>query len=172
MEGEHYNEECPTELGDLERQVMQLMWSHDHLTADTLLELLGQRWARRLKNSTVRTVLRRLEEKGYVAHTVNGRTFVYHATEPRARVAARAVKHIVDGLCEGSLDEVLVGMVDSAMLDRRQLHVLAERIDKAKRGRIAAADSDRHRANFPPDPSAAPTTGRPRADAKGRRGRT
>jgi BlaI family transcriptional regulator, penicillinase repressor len=56
------------------------MWSHDHLTADALCELLGQRWARRLKDPTVRTVLGRLEEKGYVAHSVDGRTFVYHAT--------------------------------------------------------------------------------------------
>ena len=125
----------PMELGDLERQVMQLLWSRDRLTADALRELLAQIRPRRLKDSTVRTVLRRLEEKGYVAHTVDGRTFVYRAREPRGRVAARAVKHIVDWFCDGSLDEVLVGMVDSAMLDRQQLQVLAERIEKAKRGR-------------------------------------
>lgn len=125
----------PIELGDLEHQVMQLMWSHDCLTADALRELLAQLRTRRLKDSTVRTVLRRLEEKGYVAHTVDGRTFIYHATEPRSRVAAKAVKHIVDWFCDGSIDEVLVGMVDSAMLDRRQLQMLAERIEKAKKGR-------------------------------------
>jgi len=124
-----------TELGDLEREVMQLMWSHDRLTADGLRELLAQCSARRLKDSTVRTVLRRLEQKGLVAHTVDGRTFVYHSTEPRGRVAAKAVKHIVDWFCNGSLDEVLVGMVDSAMLDRRQLQMLADRMEKAKRGR-------------------------------------
>jgi predicted transcriptional regulator len=126
---------APTELGDLERHVMQLMWSHDRLTADALRELLARHRARRLKDSTVRTVLRRLEEKGYVAHTVDGRTFVYYATEPRGRVAARAVKHIVDWFCDGSLDEVLVGMVEGEMLDRRQLQELADKIEKAKRGR-------------------------------------
>jgi BlaI family penicillinase repressor len=135
MEGNTTMNGRQVELGDLERQVMQLMWSHDRLTADALGELLAQLRPRRLKDSTVRTVLRRLEEKGYVAHTVDGRTFVYHATEPRGRVAARAVKQIVDWFCNGSLDEVLVGMVDSAMLDRRQLRLLAERIEKAKRGR-------------------------------------
>ena len=123
------------ELGGLERQVMQLMWSNERLTADAVRELLAKRSARGLKDSTVRTVLRRLEEKGYVNHTVEGRTFVYRAAEPRGRVAAKAVKHIVDWFCNGSLDEVLVGMVDSAMLDRRQLQMLVERIEKAKRGR-------------------------------------
>src|SRR5258708_32098492 len=126
---------APTELGDLERQVMRLMWSHDRLTADALRELLAQHRPRKLKDSAVRTVLRRLEQKGYVAHTIDGRTFVYHATEPRGHVAARAVKHIVDWFCNGSLDEVLVSMVDSAMLDRRKLQALAERLRKTERGR-------------------------------------
>jgi BlaI family penicillinase repressor len=127
-------ESASTELGELERLIMQLMWSNAPLTADAVREMLARRSGRRLKDSTVRTVLRRLEEKSFVAHTVDGRTFVYHATEPRGRVAAKAVKHIVDWFCNGSLDEVLVGMVDSAMFDRQQLEMLAERIEKAKAG--------------------------------------
>src|SRR5712672_3126722 len=80
------------DLGDLEREVMQLIWANGRLTAETVREKL----ARRLKESTVRTVLRRLEEKGYVVHAVEGRTFVYRATHPRGRVAAKAVQRIVD----------------------------------------------------------------------------
>ena len=79
--------------------------------------------------------LRRLEEKGYVTHTVDGRTYVYHATQPRGRVAAKAVQRIVDWFCNGSVEEVLVGMVDSAMLDQRQLRTLADKIAGAKRGK-------------------------------------
>jgi len=121
-----------TDLGNLERQIMQLMWSNPPLTADAVRELLAKRSAQRLKDSTVRTVLRRLEQKGFVAHTVEGRTFVYRATEPRGQVAAKAVKQIVDWFCNGSLDEVLVGMADSEMLNRRQLQMLVDRIEKAK----------------------------------------
>ena len=57
-------------------------------------------------------MLRRLEEKGYVTHDVDGRTYVYHPTQPRGRVAAKAVQGIVDWFCNGSIEEVLVGMVD------------------------------------------------------------
>jgi BlaI family transcriptional regulator, penicillinase repressor len=117
------------ELGDLEREVMQLVWTHSPVTA----EIVRKRLSRRLKESTVRTVLRRLEDKGYTRHTVDGRTYVYHAAEPRGRVAAKAVKRIVDWFCNGSLEEVLVGMVDTAMLDQQQLRMLADRIAKAKR---------------------------------------
>src|SRR5215467_2772881 len=116
------------DLSNLEREVMQLIWADGPITA----EMVRERLARRLKESTVRTVLRRLEEKGYVSHTVDGRTYVYQATEARGKVAARAVQRIVDWLCNGSVEEVLVGMVDTAMLDRKRLRMLTDRIAQAK----------------------------------------
>jgi predicted transcriptional regulator len=78
-------------------------------------------------------VLRRLEEKGYLAHTVEDRTFYYQPAESRQRVAGRAVKRIVDWFCEGSVEALLVGMVDSKVLDRAELQRLAERISAASR---------------------------------------
>ena len=116
------------ELGDLEREVMQLVWAHGPVTA----EAVRKRLSRRLKESTVRTVLRRLEDKGYADHTVEGRTYIYHAAEPRSRVAAKAVKRIVDWFCNGSIEEVLVGMVDTAMLDQKLLRLLADQVANAK----------------------------------------
>jgi BlaI family transcriptional regulator, penicillinase repressor len=122
-------EELPN-LGDLERRVMQLVWIRGPITSDAVRIALR----RRLKDSTIRTVLRRLEEKGYVRHTVDARTYVYVATEPRGKAAARAVQRIVNWFCEGSVDEVLVGMVENAMLDQRQVQMLADKIAKAKKG--------------------------------------
>jgi BlaI family penicillinase repressor len=119
------------DLGDLEREVMQLVWANAPVTAEAVRERL----ARRLKESTVRTVLRRLEDKGYVTHTVEGRTYVYRAAAPRGRVAANAVQRIVDWFCNGSVEEVLVGMVDASMLDQRQLRLLADKVAKAKGGK-------------------------------------
>jgi predicted transcriptional regulator len=120
-----------TDLGDLEREVLNLVWKHGPTTADAVQKLLD----RPLKESTVRTVLRRLEEKGYLSHTVDNRTFIYSATEERSKAAGRAVKRIVDRFCNGSVEEVLVGMVDAQVLDRRELQRLAEKIAKAKGGR-------------------------------------
>jgi predicted transcriptional regulator len=117
------------ELGGLEREVMQLVWSRGRITAETVRENLS----RPLKESTVRTVLRRLEDKGYVTHTVEGRTFHFAAAEKRGAVAAKAVQRIVNWFCNGSLEEVLVGMVDNAALDPKQLQALSDKIAKAKR---------------------------------------
>ena len=116
------------DLGALEREVMHLVWAHGPTTAEDVRERLE----RRLKESTVRTVLRRLEEKRYVTHAVDGRTYVYRAAEARGRVAAKAVKRIVDWFCEGSVEEVLVGMVDASMLDREDLKKLADKIAQAQ----------------------------------------
>lgn len=110
---------------------MQLVWTHSPVSAEGVRERLD----RDLKEATVRTVLRRLEEKGWVTHTVDNRTFIYSAAEPRERVAARAVKRIVDWFCDGSVDEVLVGMVDARMLDKAQLERLQKHIERAKRAR-------------------------------------
>jgi BlaI family transcriptional regulator, penicillinase repressor len=119
------------DLGDLERDVMQLVWAHAPITADDVRKRLG----RPLKESTVRTVLRRLEDKGFVTHTVEGRTYLFTAAEARERVAAKAVKRIVDWFCDGAMDEVLVGMVDAKMIDQKQLLALSKKIEAAKKGR-------------------------------------
>ena len=123
---DHHN---PADLGDLEREVLQLVWQKGrNATADDVRESLS----RKLKESTVRTVLKRLEEKGYLTHSVEGRTFVYQAAEPPQRVAARAVKRIVDWFCAGSVSDVVVGMVDAKMLDPDELRALAAQIEKAR----------------------------------------
>ncbi|MFS3134785.1 BlaI/MecI/CopY family transcriptional regulator [Gluconacetobacter sacchari] len=117
------------DLGDLERDVMELVWKHGPVTADTVREALP----RNPKDSTVRTVLKRLERKGLVSHTVEGRTYLFKASIPRKTLAARAVKRIVDRFCQGSVDDVLVGMADAKMLDRDQLAALIERLDQEEK---------------------------------------
>jgi BlaI family transcriptional regulator, penicillinase repressor len=119
------------DLGDLERAVMQLIWMHGDMTAEAVRESLDSQ-GRPLKESTIRTVLRRLEEKGFLTHEVEARTFIYRAAEARGKVAAKAVKRIVDWFCNGSVEEVLVGMVDSKMLDQKQLQTLAKKIERAR----------------------------------------
>ena len=114
----------PAELGELERDVLLIVWRHGSVTADQVREDLD----RSLKDSTVRTVLRRLEEKGYVTHSLDDRTFVYRPAESRQRVAGRAVSRIVDWFCEGSVEMLLVGMVDSKVLGRAELQRLADRL--------------------------------------------
>jgi predicted transcriptional regulator len=116
------------DLGELERQVLQIVWKAGDVTADQVRQAVD----RPLKESTVRTVLSRLERKGYLTHNVEQRTFIYRAAKPRAQVAARAVKRIADWFCSGSLDDVLVGMVEAKLLNQRDLQRIVDRVAKER----------------------------------------
>ena len=120
----------PRNLGEVEQLVMDHVWSHGPVSSEACREALAAR--RPMKESTIRTVLRRLEEKGYVTHEISGRTFIYRAAEPRQNVAVRAVKHIIDRFCGGSAEQLVIGMVDNAVLDRKQLERLAQKIAARK----------------------------------------
>jgi BlaI family transcriptional regulator, penicillinase repressor len=118
------------DLGALEREVLGLVWRLGSATAEQVRAGLK----RPLKESTVRTVLRRLEDKGHLSHTVDGRTFIFRAAESRSRAAAKAVKRIADWFCEGSVADVVTGLVVAKMLDKAGLARISEKIAAAKRG--------------------------------------
>jgi predicted transcriptional regulator len=121
-------------LSELEQKVMELVWRRPGCTAAACQEALAAD-GHPLKENTVRTLLSRLEGKGYVTHTVEGRTFLYRAAHARAGVAADAVRQIIDRFCGGSLEELLAGMVEHDVVSREELRDLARRIAQAKGGR-------------------------------------
>jgi BlaI family penicillinase repressor len=114
----------------LEQFVMDFVWAHPDCTADTCREGLASQ--RRLKDSTIRTILRKLEEKGYVTHKVEGRTFVYRAVDTKRNVAVQAAQQLIDRFCGGSVEELLVGLVDNQLLEPKQLQRLAAKIASRK----------------------------------------
>ena len=113
-------------LGEVEQSVMDYIWAKGPATAESCREGLAA--AHPMKDSTIRTVLRRLEEKGFLRHEVEGRTFIYRAADERQNVAVRAVKSIIERFCGGSAEQLVLGMVDNAVLDRKQLERLARKI--------------------------------------------
>jgi BlaI family penicillinase repressor len=120
------NTHRPRNLGEVEQLVMDYVWTNGPCTAEACREFLAD--SRPMKESTIRTILRRLEAKGYVSHTLEGRTFIYRAAEAKENVAVRAVKHIIDRFCDGSAEQLLIGMVDNDVLDRKDFERLARKI--------------------------------------------
>ena len=120
----------PKGLGQVEQLVMDHVWAHGPCSAESCRAALGT--TRPMKESTVRTILRRLEEKGFVTHQTEGRTYIYRAVEARQNVAVRAVKNIIDRFCGGSAEELVIGMVDNDVLDHAQLERLARKIAEDK----------------------------------------
>jgi len=121
---------------------MDYIWSHGASTAELCREALAS--SRPMKDSTIRTVLRRLEEKGYLTHQVEGRTFIYRAADRPQNVAVRAVKNIIDRFCGGSAEELVLGMVDNEVLDQEQLERLARKIaERSSSGSVGPGKKER-----------------------------
>ena len=115
-------------LGELEQCVMDFLWSNGTATAEAVREgLAGQR---PLTDSTIRTVLRRLEAKRYVEHKTEGRQFIYSGARQPRKVAAEAVRDILKRFCRGSMEELLAGMVDHRVVKSSELRRLAEKIEE------------------------------------------
>ena len=113
-------------LGQLEQKVMQFLWKDGPATGEQVRRAVGK--GRSLSDSTIRTVLRRLEDKGFVRHDVEGRQFLYSAAREPRRVAADAVRGILARFCRGSVEELLTGLVDHEVVDGKELEQLARKI--------------------------------------------
>jgi predicted transcriptional regulator len=118
------------DLSPLENRVMNVLWDRGTATAEDVRSGLAA--SQPLKDSTVRTILRRLEEKGFVSHATEGRTYVYSPVVAPQSVASDAVRGIIERFCDGSVEDLLVGMVDSELVSADKLKKLADRIAKAE----------------------------------------
>jgi BlaI family penicillinase repressor len=120
-----------TPLTGLEDEIMHAIWRAGAMSVDAVRRALAP--ARELKDSTIRTMLHRLEAKGYVARRMEEGLNVYAAVEPSRSLAARAVRQIIDGLCRGSVEELITGMVDAQVLSRRELDELSASIARHRK---------------------------------------
>jgi BlaI family transcriptional regulator, penicillinase repressor len=123
-------------LGELERQVMEFLWAHGPATGEAVRAAIGK--PRPLTDSTIRTVLRRLEAKQYVRHEMDGRQFLYSSAREPRKVAAEAVRSALKNFCRGSLEELLTGLVDHRVVDSAELRRLAEKIEVQEKKRRKA----------------------------------
>ena len=114
-----------------ERQIMDLLYRLGRATASEIRESL----AGQPSDSTVRTQLRVLEEKGHVRHEEHGLRFVYMPTVPRHTARKSALNHLVETFFDGSHAKVVTTLLgsDSSRLSDDELDRIAEMIDSARK---------------------------------------
>ena len=113
-----------------ELDVMDVLWEHGASTVAEVQEVLPDE----LAYTTVLTMLRTLEEKGYVAHEEEGRAYRYYPLVERSEAGASAVNRLMRKLFRGSPELLLTQLVSERHLTREQLEsmrrLLDERIDE------------------------------------------
>ena len=118
-------------LTELESEVMRAVWNGGRSAVEDVHRIVARK--RDLKETTVRTLLRRLEHKGYLEHDTEGRAYIYRAAEPARNLAARAVRQIIDRFCQGSVEELVSGMVDAKMLTEAEFERLERHVRSRRR---------------------------------------
>ena len=123
------------EFSRRERHIMDIVYAMKHATVSDVLGAISEP----LSRVTVRTMLRILEEKGHLKHTVRGREFVYRPVRARKRAGQTAMRRLLDTFFDGSLVEAVAAhFVDPAAdLDADELKRLIALIreTREKRGR-------------------------------------
>ena len=118
---------------DRELDVMAVLWKRGSGTVAEVRDALTDEFAR----TTVLTVLRTLEEKGYVTHTAEGKAHRYiPAVEPDV-AGGSAMRRILDSMFGGSPERLLAQLVSDRRIDRKKLQQLREVLDAklGERGR-------------------------------------
>lgn len=110
---------------DRELDVMRVLWQNGGSTvAEVRRELEDD-----LAYTTVLTVLRTLEEKGYVAHSEEGRLYRYHALAARESAERSAVSKLLRGLFDGSPELLLTQLVSDRGLSDDELRRMRQLLD-------------------------------------------
>lgn len=120
------------ELSPAELQVMEIVWERGEVTAREARAALPRAVAR----NTVRTLLERMEEKGWVTHREVGRTYLYRAARPRAESIGRKVRDVVETVCGGSPEALVAALLDYRGLRPGELQRIRTMLDEAQGGRV------------------------------------
>ena len=118
----------PIALTDREADLMQILWERGASTAAEVRERLRDD----LAYTTVLTVLRTLEAKGYVDHKEDGRAHRYRARIAEQAARSNAVKHLMRKLFRGSPDLLLTQLVTDHKLDARRIERVRQLAKKHK----------------------------------------
>lgn len=119
-------------LTDAEARVMSVLWRKEPATvADVVTALNAPKKKRPVAYTTVQTILRILEDKGYVSHEKVARAFVYRPRVDERQAQRRAVKHMAARLFNDSLSQLVLNVLEDGQIDREELSRLKKLIEGA-----------------------------------------
>src|SRR4051794_12769221 len=129
-------DEIKAGLSDAERETLRALWEHGPGTVRQIMDLItgrGRRWA----YSTVATLLRRLEQKGYSTSEPVGGSLVYRATLSRDDLLERRLKDAAVELCDGAAAPLVLALVQGNRFTAEELDRIRRIIDETRNGREA-----------------------------------
>ena len=120
-------------LGRVELQIMNVVWENGTATVYEVKEALSR--GRKPAYSTILTMMRKLEAKGYLEHEVHERTYVYRPTISKKTVRHSMLGDVLDRLFEGSPSLLLNSLVEQDRISKKELIQIRKLIKEKERER-------------------------------------
>ncbi len=121
-------------LGDLQHAIMTVLWERGEATTAAVHEALHTE--RGLALTTIATMLKKMEDKGVVAHRTDGRQFVYRPIVTEDEVRLSMVGELVERLFDGDAKALVAHLVSEHEIEATELAALRRRVSGGqKRGR-------------------------------------
>ena len=117
-------------LTDAELRLMEVVWKKGQATVSDVVEGLTGKPV--LAYSTVLTTLRILESKGFLAHTKEGRAFIYKPAVEREAARESALRHLVRRFFDDSPELLLLNLLGDQKISADELARLRKRIEEGK----------------------------------------
>ena len=118
-------------LSRAQRELMELIWDHGELGVQDATAMLNKQ--RQVARNTVRTLLERMREKGWLSHRVDGRSYFYSATVPREESLGQRVMDMVDKACGGNPERLMMALMQYRGLSDDEALRIREMLDEAKK---------------------------------------
>jgi BlaI family transcriptional regulator, penicillinase repressor len=122
-------ENADIRLGRLELQIMNVVWEKGKATVHDVKEALAK--GRKPAYSTILTMMRKIEAKGYLEHEVDNRTFIYRPMISQKDVRHSILGDILDRLFEGSPSLLMNSLVEETDIDATELQQIKKLIKEA-----------------------------------------
>jgi predicted transcriptional regulator len=116
-------------LTDAEARIMSVLWRRGSASVADVVAALKRR--RPVSYSTVQTVLRILEEKGYVSHGKVARAFIYRPRVDERHARRRALRHLAKRLFDGSPSLLVLNVLEDEHIDPDELTRLKRLVEDA-----------------------------------------
>ncbi|MBZ5582141.1 MAG: BlaI/MecI/CopY family transcriptional regulator [Acidobacteriia bacterium] len=110
-------------LTEQELEIMKVVWERDSTTVRDVYEALLER--RKVAYTTVMTMMKILEQKGYLKKKLADRAYVYRPAQPKRQVIGDMVREFVNRVFNGSAEPLLVHLVDDHQLSPEDLEEIA-----------------------------------------------
>ena len=117
----------PTEV---ERTILEVLWAKQQASAREVTDVLAE--TRTVAYTTVQTMLKILDRKGFVTHQSDGRTYIYRPAITRAQARSSALRQLVGQFFGGSPEALAQHLLSEHEIDLADLEVLQAQIDAAR----------------------------------------